>query len=92
MLADRRATRFIDDFAAQWLQVRNIHSQEQDAQFQFDPTLREAMATETELFFESQVREDRPITDLLRANYTFLNERLAEHYGVDNIFGSHFRA
>ena len=49
------------------------------------------MARETELFFESQVREDRPIPDLLRANYTYLNERLARHYGIDNIYGSHFR-
>src|SRR5882672_4266270 len=49
------------------------------------------MGRETELFFQSQVREDRPIQDLLRANYTFLNEQLAQHYGIDGIFGSHFR-
>ena len=49
------------------------------------------MVQETELFFESQVREDRPIPDLLRADYTFLNERLARHYGIDDIYGSHFR-
>ncbi|MBZ5607285.1 MAG: DUF1592 domain-containing protein [Acidobacteriia bacterium] len=93
MLADRRATRFIDDFAGQWLQVRNIHSQDPDrAQFpDFDPTLREAMARETELFVDSQVREDRPIPELLSANYTYLNERLARHYGINDIFGSHFR-
>jgi hypothetical protein len=93
MLADRRATRFMDDFAGQWLQVRNIHSQDPDrAQFpDFDPTLREAMARETELFFESQVREDHPIPELLSADYTYLNERLARHYGINAIYGSHFR-
>src|SRR5262245_14516506 len=93
MLADKRATRFMDDFAGQWLQVRNIHAQAPDVVLfpDFDDTLREAMAEETELFFQSQVREDHPIPDLLRANYTFLNERLARHYGIDNIYGSHFR-
>ena len=68
-----------------------MSTQQPAQQFQFDPTLREAMARETELFFESQVREDRPIQDLLRANYTFLNERLAQHYGIPGVFGSHFR-
>ena len=57
----------------------------------FDDTLRKAMVQETELFFESQVRENHPIPDLLRANYTFLNEQLAQHYGINNIYGSHFR-
>src|SRR5260221_546958 len=51
----------------------------------------DAMARENELFFQSQVREDRPIQDLLKANYTFLNERLAQHYGIDGVHGSHFR-
>jgi Protein of unknown function (DUF1592)/Protein of unknown function (DUF1588)/Protein of unknown function (DUF1585)/Protein of unknown function (DUF1595)/Protein of unknown function (DUF1587)/Planctomycete cytochrome C len=93
MLADKRATRFMDDFATQWLEVRNIHSHDADrAKYpDFDPTLREAMARETELFFESQVREDRPIAELLSANYTYLNERLARHYGIDDVYGSHFR-
>jgi hypothetical protein len=93
MLADSRGARFIDDFTEQWLQVRNIHSQEPDrVKFpDFDPTLREAMAHETELLVGSQIREDRPIQELLSANYTFLNERLARHYGIDNIYGSHFR-
>jgi mono/diheme cytochrome c family protein len=93
MLADRRLTRFLDDFVEQWLQVRNIHSRAPDRRRfpDFDPTLREAMARETELFFEDQVREDRPLTELLSANYTFLNERLARHYGINNIYGSHFR-
>ncbi|MGE3507570.1 MAG: DUF1592 domain-containing protein [Vicinamibacterales bacterium] len=91
MLADDRANRFLKDFSEQWLEVRNLNNQQPALQFQFDPTLRDAMATETELFFRSQVREDRPIPDLLRANYTFLNQRLAEHYGVRNVLGSHFR-
>jgi mono/diheme cytochrome c family protein len=91
MLADERSTRFLNDFSGQWLEVRNLGSQQPALQFRFDPTLREAMARETELFFQSQVRDDRPIPELLRANYTFLNERLAEHYGIRGVFGSHFR-
>jgi hypothetical protein len=91
MLADARSRRFLDDFSGQWLEVRNLSTQQPALAFQFDSTLRDAMASETELFFESQVREDRPIQDLLRANYTFLNERLAQHYGIPGIFGSHFR-
>jgi mono/diheme cytochrome c family protein len=93
MLADRRATRFMHDFVEQWLQVRNIHAHDADARLfpGFDPTLREAMARETQLFFERQVREDRPIQELLRADYTYLNEALARHYGINDIYGSHFR-
>ena len=93
MLADRRATRFMDDFVGQWLQMRNIFSQDPDGALfaGFNDTLRSAMARETELFFRSQVREDRPIRELLRADYTFLNEQLARHYGVDDLYGSHFR-
>ena len=93
MLADRRATRFMDDFVGQWLQVRNIHSQDPDGALfaGFNDSLRKAMVRETELFFESQVREDRPTPELLRADYTFLNEQLADHYGVDGIYGSRFR-
>ena len=67
MLADERSTRFLNDFSGQWLEVRNLSTQQPAQQFQFDPTLRDAMARETELFFQSQVREDRPIQDLLRA-------------------------
>ena len=93
MLADPRATRFMDDFAGQWLQMRNIFSQDPDGALfaGFNDSLRKAMVRETELFFRSQVREDRPIQDLLRADYTFLNEQLARHYGVEDIYGSHFR-
>ena len=93
MLADRRATRWMHDFLGQWLQVRNLHTIEPDPlRFpDFDSTLREAMLKESELFFESQVRDDRNVLDLLRADYTFLNARLAEHYGVPGVYGSHFR-
>ena len=91
MLGDQRSTRFLNDFSSQWLEVRNLSAQQPAQQFQFDPTLRDAMARETELFFQSQVREDRPIQDLLRANYTFLNDRLAQHYGISGVFGSQFR-
>ena len=93
MLADRRATRFTNDFVDQWLQVRNLQAHLPDRrQFRgFDRTLRDAMVQETQLFFESQVRGDRPIDELLRADYTYLNERLARHYGIDDIYGSHLR-
>jgi len=93
MLADRRSLRFIDDFSEQWLQVRNMRNHDVDPVLfgAFDPTLRDAMLREMELFFESQVREDRPIPELMTANYTFLNEQLAQHYGITDIYGSHFR-
>ena len=93
MLADPKATRFMNDFVGQWLQVRNINEQTPDGGLfaQFNDTLRKAMVTETELFFESQVREDRPIPELLRADYTYLNEPLARHYRVDDVYGSRFR-
>ncbi len=93
MLTAPRASRFIEDFVEQWLQVRNLHAHEPDRRIfrGFDPTLRDAMVRETQLFFESQVREDRPIQELLYADYTFLNERLARHYGIDDIYGSHLR-
>tara|TARA_B100001123_G_scaffold450046_1_gene618236 strand:+ start:5958 stop:8435 length:2478 start_codon:yes stop_codon:yes gene_type:complete len=93
MLADQRATRFMNDFVGQWLQVRNIDEQDPDGALfaQFNDTLRKAMARETQLFFESQVREDRSISELLTADYTFLNEQLARHYGIQDIYGSRFR-
>ena len=93
MLADRRAVRWMNDFLGQWLQVRNLQNIVPDPlRFpRYDSTLRDALLRETELFFESQVREDRSVLDLLRADYTFLNARLADHYGVPDIYGSHFR-
>ena len=93
MLADRRAARWMRDFLGQWLQVRNLQTMVPDPlRFPgYDSTLRDALIKETELFFESQVREDRSVLDLLRADYTFLNARLAEHYGIEGVHGSHFR-
>ena len=77
MLADRRSSRFMQDFVQQWLEVRNLSTVEPDPSLGFTDSLRKAMLREIELFFESQVREDRPIQELLRASYTFLNEELA---------------
>ncbi len=93
MLADQRATRFMNDFVGQWLQVRNINEHVPDSELYgaFNDTLRRAMVEETQLFFESQVREDRPVSELLTADYTYLNEQLARHYGVDEVYGSRFR-
>ena len=93
MIADKRSSRFISDFAGQWLQIRNISASAPDQSLypDFEDTLRQAMATETQLFFESQVREDRPITELMTADYTYLNERLARHYGINDIYGPRFR-
>src|SRR5262249_47975248 len=88
MLADRRSDRFIKNFADQWLYLRNLTSSAPDPRLfpDFDDNLRQAFQTETELFFESVAREDRSVIDLLGANYTFLNERLAKHYGVPNVY------
>ena len=93
MLADPQAARFMKDFSEQWLEVRNIHNVTPDGNAfpAFNDSLRGAMARETELFFESQVREDRPIPELLLANYSYLNEQLARHYGIEGIYGGHFR-
>jgi mono/diheme cytochrome c family protein len=93
LLADKRSSRFMKDFSEQWLEVRNVQSKAPDSILysSFDDSLRKAMLKETELFFESQVRDDRPVQDLLRADYTFLNEQLARHYGINNIYGGHFR-
>ncbi len=93
MLADSRATSLVSNFAAQWLYVRNMQAVVPDVNAfpGFDDNLREAFQRETELFLDSQLREDRSVTDLLTANYTFVNERLARHYGIPNIYGSHFR-
>jgi hypothetical protein len=83
----------MNDFVGQWLQVRNIFGQDPDGALfaGFNDTLRRAMVRETELFFESQVRDDRPIPELLRANYTYLNGQLARHYRVGGVYGSRFR-
>ncbi|MGE3513277.1 MAG: DUF1592 domain-containing protein, partial [Vicinamibacterales bacterium] len=93
MLADAKATRFMNDFVNQWLTIRNLQSMEPDPNIfpDFDDNLRQAMLKETELFFESQVRSNAGVLDLLTAKYTFLNQQLARHYGVTNVYGSHFR-
>ena len=93
MLADPRSASLVTNFAEQWLYLRNLATTA-PAQAVFpdwDDELREAFARETELLFESVLREDRNVVDLLTADYTFLNERLAKHYGVPHIYGSHFR-
>jgi len=93
MLADPRSESLVTNFAAQWLYLRDISAKLPDEILfaDFDETLRSAMQRETELFIASVFRENRSVLDLLRANYTFLNERLARHYGVPNIKGSYFR-
>jgi mono/diheme cytochrome c family protein len=93
MLADPRSESLVTNFAAQWLYLRDISAKLPDEILfaDFDETLRNAMRRETELFISSVFRENRSVLDLLRANYTFLNERLARHYGVPNIKGSYFR-
>ena len=93
MLADDRARALTDGFAAQWLWVRNLDAAVPFEQTfpNFDQTLREAFQTETELFFDSIVREDRSVLDLLDADYTFVNERLARHYDIPNVIGTDFR-
>lgn len=93
LLADPRSDALVNNFAGQWLYLRNLESTTPDPrQFpDFDENLRQAMRRETELFFASVVREDRPVSNLLRADYTFVNERLARHYGIPHVYGSRFR-
>jgi uncharacterized protein DUF1588/uncharacterized protein DUF1592/uncharacterized protein DUF1585 len=93
MLADSRSDALVTSFAAQWLHLRNLSSVAPDLERfpYFDENLRQAFAKETELFFESVLRENRSVLQLLGADYTFLNERLALHYGIPGVYGSHFR-
>jgi hypothetical protein len=93
MLADARAQSLVDSFLAQWLQLRNLKAKQPNShEFpDFDDNLRVALQSEMELFFSSIVREDRSVVDLMTADYSFLNERLARHYGVPNVYGTHFR-
>jgi hypothetical protein len=93
MLKDPRANELVRNFAGQWLYLRNLDSASPGIEDfpGFDDNLRQAFRRETELFFESIVREDRSILDLLTADYTFADERLAEHYGIPNVYGSQFR-
>jgi hypothetical protein len=93
MLRDRRSASLVTNFAEQWLFVRDIEAKQPDGLVfpDFDETLRAAMRTETDLFLDSVLREGRSIVDLLDANYSFVNERLAKHYGIPNVQGSYFR-
>ena len=93
MLASPKAEALVTNFAGQWLYLRNLAAASPDARTfpDFDDNLRQAFRRETELFVESIVQEDRSALDLLRANYTFVNERLARHYGIPNVYGSRFR-
>ncbi|HEX4274916.1 MAG TPA: DUF1592 domain-containing protein [Bryobacteraceae bacterium] len=93
MLADQKAQALVTNFAGQWLGLRALQTQvPTTSEFpDFDDNLRAAMGKELELFVGSIIHEDRPITDLIDANYTFVNERLARHYGIPNIYGSAFR-
>jgi hypothetical protein len=93
MLADRRAESLVTNFGAQWLYLRNLSSHIPDPRLlpDFDDNLRQALRTETELFFQSIIDEDRSVLDLLRGKYTYVNERLAKHYGIANVYGSRFR-
>ena len=93
LLNDRRSEALATRFASQWLRLQDLHKVEPDALTfpYFDETLAEAMARETEIFFDHLVRADRPLTELLTADYTFVNERLARHYGIAGISGPDFR-
>ena len=93
MLADPKAHALVQNFAGQWLYLRNLKNQIPNSlEFpNFDDNLRQALQRETELFFYSIIQEDRNVLDLMTADYTFVNERLAKHYGIPNVYGSQFR-
>ena len=93
MLRDSRSQALVESFAGQWLYLRNLASLTPDRRLfpDFDENLRRAFRRETELLFETVLREDRSVVELLAADYTFLNERLAKHYGIPHVYGDHFR-
>ena len=93
MMADPRSEALIKNFVGQWLFLRNVTRISPDTTtfMTFDENLRRSMAKETELLVESQVREDHSVVDLLSTDYTFLNQRMAEHYGIKGIYGTEFR-
>lgn len=93
MLADPRASALGDDFAAQWLNLRKLNNSQPDPKLfpSFNEKLRASMMTETKMFFDSVVKEDRSVLDFLGAKYTFLNGELAKHYGIRNVEGDEFR-
>ncbi len=93
MLSDPRAHELVKNFAGQWWALRTMPSSTPEGTIypDFDDNLRQAFRIEAEMFFESIMREDHSIIDLLNADYTFVNERLAVHYGIPNVYGSQFR-
>jgi hypothetical protein len=94
MIADNRSDALVKNFTGQWLQLRNLDIKVKPDLLlfpDFDDNLRQAFRQETEMLFANVLREDRPIRELLEANYTFVNERLARHYGIDGVYGSRFR-
>ncbi len=93
MLRDQRADALVEGFATRWLELSKLPGVVPDTHLypEFDENLRQAMATETRLFVADQLRQDRSVIDLLLADYTFANDRLAKHYGIPNIYGPHFR-
>jgi hypothetical protein len=93
MLADPRSQNLVSNFAGQWLHLRNLDSITPELRLfpDFDDNLRQAFRQETELLFADVIREDRSVLDLLKSDHTFLNERLAKHYGIPHVYGSHFR-
>jgi mono/diheme cytochrome c family protein len=93
MLADPRSSNLATNFAGQWLGLRTLESVDPNVRLypDFDDNLRQAFRQETELFVDSILREDRSVRDLIKADYTFLNERLAKHYGIPHVYGSRFR-
>ena len=94
MVADEKAESFVKSFTGQWLTLRNLESKVVPDLLlfpHFDDNIRKAFRTETEMLFGNVVREDRPLQELLTANYTFVNERLARHYGIEGIAGARFR-
>jgi mono/diheme cytochrome c family protein len=93
MLADSKSNALVENFAGQWLRLRNVRNvlPNSDLFPDFDDNLRQSFRRETELFFESIIREDRSVLDLLNADYSYINERLARHYGIPDVYGSRFR-
>src|SRR5207253_9305168 len=93
MMSDPRSNALTANFASQWLRLQNLRDANPDLLLypNFDKTLAQSMRRETELLFDSVMREDRSVLDLLTADYTFVDERLAKHYGIPNIVGNRFR-
>jgi mono/diheme cytochrome c family protein len=93
MMADPKADAMVENFAGQWLFLRNLQSSSPDPLLfpNFDENLKQAFRTETELFFGSVMRDDQSLLDLISADYTFVNEKLARHYGINDVYGSNFR-